>query len=45
VGLWDALGRGKKPSWTTEDWMALSQSKRLLVCAKSVPNFEKPGVF
>lgn len=25
VGLWDALGRGKKPTWTTEDWMALSQ--------------------
>ena len=25
AGLWDALGRGKKPSWTTEDWMALSQ--------------------
>lgn len=25
MGLWDASGRGKKPTWTTEDWMALSQ--------------------
>ena len=25
AGLWDALGRGKKPSWTREDWIALEQ--------------------
>jgi transposase len=25
VGLWEAEGRGKKPSWTKEDWRALEQ--------------------
>ena len=25
VGLWEAGGRGKKPSWTNEDWIALEQ--------------------
>ena len=25
VGLWSAKGRGKKPSWTKEDWIAFSQ--------------------
>lgn len=25
LGLWDASGRGKKPSWTNEDWQVLKQ--------------------
>ena len=25
AGLWEARGRGKKPSWTDEDWQALEQ--------------------
>jgi transposase len=25
VGLWEAGGRGKKPSWTQEDWQILQQ--------------------
>ena len=25
VGLWEAQGRGKKPSWTKEDWIALEK--------------------
>jgi transposase len=25
VGLWEAVGRGKKPSWIKEDWDALEQ--------------------
>lgn len=25
VGLWESVGRGKKPSWTKEDWIALEQ--------------------
>ena len=25
VGLWEAGGRGKKPIWTKEDWLALEQ--------------------
>ncbi len=25
AGLWEAKGRGKKPSWTTEDWITLEQ--------------------
>ena len=25
VGLWEAQGRGRKPSWTTEDWEAMEQ--------------------
>ncbi len=25
VGLWEAQGRGRKPSWTTVDWEALEQ--------------------
>lgn len=25
VGLWEAKGRGKKTTWTNEDWMVLSQ--------------------
>jgi transposase len=25
VGLWESVGRGKKPSWTKEDWRALEQ--------------------
>ncbi|MEN9520784.1 MAG: hypothetical protein RLZZ381_3372 [Cyanobacteriota bacterium] len=27
VGLWEAQGRGKKPSWTKEDWNALEKTK------------------
>jgi transposase len=25
AGLWDAIGRGKKPSWTSEDWIAVEK--------------------
>lgn len=25
AGLWEAGGRGQKPSWTKEDWQALEQ--------------------
>ena len=25
MGLWEAEGRGKKPTWTKEDWIALEQ--------------------
>ncbi|MBE9168401.1 helix-turn-helix domain-containing protein [Pleurocapsales cyanobacterium LEGE 06147] len=25
VGLWEAQGRGKKPSWTEEDWNVLEK--------------------
>lgn len=25
LGLWEAGGRGRKPSWTTEDWEAMEQ--------------------
>ena len=25
MGLWDAVGRGKKPRWTNKDWQAIEQ--------------------
>ena len=25
LGLWETRGRGRKPSWTTEDWEAIEQ--------------------
>ena len=25
IGLWEVKGRGKKPTWTKEDWMALEK--------------------